>query len=226
MGLLAGNAEAETEGGEMTNVAKAEPMLFYEPTRRPRDVLPHDPFKALIAPRPIAWVSTRSAAGAVNLAPYSFFNALADRPPIIAFSSQGYKDSVAFIEESREFVWNMPTYALRDAMNKTSAPLERGRSEADHAGLAMAASRLVAVPRVAASPAALECRAVEVKRLADRFGANLDYWLVIGEVVGVHIAEAFIQDGVVDTAAMAPLARCGYADYLVADELFTLGRPG
>lgn len=201
-------------------------MLFYEPARRPRDVLPHDPFKALIAPRPIGWVSTRSASGAVNLAPYSFFNSFADRPPIIAFSSQGYKDSVAFIEETGEFVWNMPTFALRDAMNATSEPLERGRSEFDYSGLAMAPSRLVGPPRVAASPAALECRSIEVKRLADRSGRLLDYWLVLGEVVGVHIDDAFIRDGRVDTAAMAPLARCGYADYLVADELFTLDRPG
>ncbi len=200
-------------------------MLFYEPARRPRDMLPHDPFKALIAPRPIGWVSTRSAAGALNLAPYSFFNSFADRPPIIAFSSQGYKDSVAFIEETGEFVWNMPTYALRDAMNRTAAPLQRGQNEADHAGLAMAPSRLVAVPRVAASPAALECRSIEVKRLVDRSGTALDYWLVLGEVVGVHINEDFIRDGVVDTAAMAPIARCGYADYLVADSLFTLDRP-
>ena len=201
-------------------------MLFYEPARRDRDLLRHDPFKALIAPRPIGWVSSRSAAGAVNLAPYSFFNAFADRPPIIAFSSQGYKDSVAFIAETGEFVWNMPTFALRDAMNKTAAPLARGDSEADHAGLAMVPSRLVAVPRVAASPAALECRLVEVKRLADCAGTALDYWLVLGEVVGVHIDPTYIRDGIVDTAAMAPLARCGYADYLVADTLFPLDRPG
>ena len=199
-------------------------MIFYEPARRPRDVLPHDPFKALIAPRPIGWVSTRSASGAVNLAPYSFFNTFADRPPIIAFSSQGYKDSVAFVAETGEFVWNMPTYALREAMNRTAAPLERGRSEADDAGLAMVPSRLVAVPRVAASPVALECRSIEVKRLVDRSGTALDYWLVFGEVVGVHIDESFIRDGIVDTAAMAPIARCGYADYLVASELFTLER--
>ena len=189
-------------------------MLFYEPDHRDKAVLPHDPFKAIVAPRPIGWVTTRSASGAVNLAPYSFFNAFADRPPIIAFSSMGYKDSVAFIEETHEFVWNMPTYALRDAMNQTSAPLERGRSEPEFAQLAMTPSRLVAPPRVTKSPAALECKLIEVKRLADRHGTMLDYWMVLGEVVGVHIDERFIVEGRVDTAAMQPIARCGYKDYV------------
>ena len=200
-------------------------MLFYEPHARDKSVLPHDPFKAIIAPRPIGWVSTRSRSGAVNLAPYSFFNAFADRPPIIAFSSQGYKDSVAFIEETEEFVWNMPTYALRDGMNKTSAPLERGESEPDYAGLAMAPSRFVAPPYVADSPAALECKLIEVKRLADSHGAALDYWLVLGEVVGVHLDERYIKNGMLDMAAMQPIARCGYKDYVVADRVFQMDRP-
>lgn len=200
-------------------------MLFYEPSRRDKGLLPHDPFKALVAPRPIGWVMTRSASGALNLAPYSFFNALADRPPILAFSSQGYKDSVAFIEETREFVWNMPTYPQREAMNQTSAPYARGQSEADLVGIATTPSRLVGPPRVAESPAALECALIEVKRLADRHGTTLDSWLVIGEVVGVHIDERYIRDGRVDTAAMAPIARCGYQDYVVADRVFGLDRP-
>ena len=200
-------------------------MLFYEPHARDKSVLPHDPFKAIIAPRPIGWVSTRSRSGAVNLAPYSFFNAFADRPPIIAFSSQGYKDTVAFIEETEEFVWNMPTYDLRDGMNKTSAPLERGESEPDYAGLAMAPSRFVAPPYVADSPAALECKLIEVKRLADRHGTALDYWLVLGEVVGVHLDERYIKDGMLDMAAMQPIARCGYKDYVVADRVFQMDRP-
>ncbi len=140
-------------------------MLFYEPRARDKSVLPHDPFKAIIAPRPIGWVTTMSKKGEINLAPYSFFNAFADRPPLLAFSSQGYKDSVAFIEETGEFVWNMPTYDLRDAMNATAAELERGRSEPEFAGLEMAPCRMVAPPRVAKSPAALECKLVEVKRL-------------------------------------------------------------
>ena len=200
-------------------------MLFYEPAARDRTILPHDPFKAIVAPRPIGWVTTRSTEGAINLAPYSFFNAFADRPPIIAFSSQGYKDSVAFIEETGEFVWNMPTYDLREAMNETSAPLARGESEPDYAGIAMAPCRLVAPPRVEASPAVLECKLIEVKRLADRRGTALDYWLVLGEVVGVHIDERFIIDGKVDMAAMRPITRAGYQYYVVAEKVFQMDRP-
>ena len=201
-------------------------MLFYEPHARDRTILPHDPFKALIAPRPIGWMTTRSVLGAVNLAPYSFFNAVCDRPPIIAFSSQGHKDSVANIEETGAFVWNLPTYPLREAMNKTSAPLPRGESEPDYAHLAMAPSRLVAPPRVAASPAALECELIEVKRLVDRSGAVLDWWLVLGEVVGVHIDEGYIKNGMFDMVAARPIARCGYADYVFADRVFRIDRPG
>jgi len=200
-------------------------MLFYEPHSRDKSVLPHDPFKALIAPRPIGWVTTLSKSGAVNLAPYSFFNAFADRPPIIGFSSVGRKDSVAFVEETREFVWNMPTYDLRDAMNATSAPLPRGQSEFEHAQLPQAASRLVAPPRVASSPAALECKLIEVQQLKDMNGALVDNFLVLGQVVGVHIDERFIKDGIVDMAAMQPIARCGYMEYVIADHVFTLNRP-
>jgi flavin reductase (DIM6/NTAB) family NADH-FMN oxidoreductase RutF len=200
-------------------------MLFYEPQTRDKTFLPHDPFKALIAPRPIGWVTTISTAGAINLAPYSFFNAFSDRPPIIGFSSSGIKDSVTFVRETGQFVWNMPTYALRDAMNQTAAPLPRGQSEAAFAHLEMAASRLVKPPRVKASPAALECEVIEVKQLTDRHGTLIENWLVIGEVVGVHIDEAFIKDGMVDMAAMQPIARCGYMDYVVADAVFQMKRP-
>ena len=200
-------------------------MLFYQPGSRDKTLLPHDPFKALIAPRPIGWVTTLGASGATNLAPYSFFNAFCDRPPIIGFASSGYKDSVTFAEETREFVWNMPTFALRDAMNRTAAPLSPGDSEFTFAGLEMAPSVRVKPPRVAASPAALECALIEVKRLRDRQGAETDTWLVLGEVVGVHIDERFITDGTVDLAAMQPIARCGYKDYVVVDELFQMERP-
>ena len=200
-------------------------MLFYEPAARPKAILPHDPFKAIIAPRPIGWVTTQSASGLVNLAPYSFFNTFADRPPIIAFSSAGYKDSVANVAETGEFVWNMPTYPLREAMNKTAAPLPRGASEPDYAGIEMAPCQLVAPPRVKASPACLECKLIEVKRLKDRHGAELDYWLVLGEVVGVHLDQAYVKDGVLDMAAMQPIARCGYMDYVTADQPFAMDRP-
>lgn len=199
--------------------------MFYEPSQRDPTMLPHDPFKAMIAPRPIGWVTTINAAGAVNLAPYSFFNAFSSMPPILGFSSEGRKDSVSFIEETREFVWNMATYDLRHAMNATSATLPRGGNEFDHAGLASAPSRLVRPPRVAASPCAMECQVLQIQQLSDRTGRKLDSYLVLGEVIGVHIDDSFIEAGRVDITRMRPIARCGYADYAVVDSLFALQRP-
>lgn len=201
-------------------------MLFYEPHKRDRTLLPHDPFKAIIAPRPIGWVTTQSAAGAVNLAPYSYFNAFSAVPPIIGFSSEGPKDSVTFARETREFVWNLPTYALRDKMNLTSASLPRGDNEFLHAGLTMIAGQLVKPPRVKESPVALECRVTEIHELKDLDGLPTQRWLVFGQVVGVHIDEAFIHNGMLDTAALQPIARCGYQDYAVVDRVFSLVRPG
>jgi flavin reductase (DIM6/NTAB) family NADH-FMN oxidoreductase RutF len=203
-------------------------VIFYEPPTRDTALLPHDPFKALIAPRPIGWVSTLGADDAVNLAPYSFFNAICDRPPMLMFSSSGMKDSAVFAHASGEFVWNMPTYALRDAMNATSAALPRGASEFTHAGLSMAPSRLIAPPRVAESPVALECRVTQSFELTDVDGAATNRHVIVGQVVGVHLDERFVDArGQVDTAAMAPVARCGYTDeYAVVDRLFRMARPG
>jgi flavin reductase (DIM6/NTAB) family NADH-FMN oxidoreductase RutF len=201
-------------------------VLFYEPHLRDKTVLPHDPFKAAIAPRPIGWVSTIGAGGAVNLAPYSFFNAISGAPPMIAFSSEGMKDSASFAAQTREFVWNMPTWELREAMNATSASLPRGENEFVHAGLDMAPSRIVAPPRVATSPCALECKVTETLTLTDLDGRHTDRHLVIGQVVGVHLDERYIADGILDVAAMRPIARCGYtADYTVLDRLFQMERP-
>jgi flavin reductase (DIM6/NTAB) family NADH-FMN oxidoreductase RutF len=200
-------------------------MLFYEPGSRDRALFPHDPFKALIAPRPVGWVSTRSRSGAVNLAPYSYFNGFSSAPPIIGFSSEGRKDSVTFAEETREFVWNMATFDLRDQMNRTSGPYPRGDNEFVHAGLTMAPSRLVAPPRVAESPAALECKVVDIVELRDIEGRLGDRYLVIGQAIGVHIDDRYVKNGRVDTAAMRPIARCGYHDYAVVDRLFELTRP-
>ena len=200
--------------------------MFYRPEARDKTILPHDPFKAMIAPRPIGWISSMSASGALNLAPYSFFNAVASDPvAILAFSSDGRKDSVSFIEETREFVWSMPTYALREAMNATSAPLPRGTSEFDHAGLKTAPSSVVKPPRVAASPCALECRLLDIIRLKDLDGCEGQNHLVLGQVVGVYIEDGFIRDGRIDLAEMQPIARCGYADYAVVDKLFSIRRP-
>jgi len=201
-------------------------MLFYEPHLRDRTILPHDPFKSLVAPRPIGWVSTRGADGRVNLAPYSFFNAVAEGPPMLAFSSNGRKDSATFAGEIDEFVWNLVTFELREQMNETSAPLPRGSSEFERAGLEMAPSRIVSVPRVAASPCSMECRVVHQLELCDTDGRPIDQHLVIGQVVGVHLDETRLVDSAVDTAALRPVARCGGpADYTVVEHLFQMTRP-
>jgi flavin reductase (DIM6/NTAB) family NADH-FMN oxidoreductase RutF len=200
--------------------------MFYETGARDKTLLPHDPFKAIIAPRPIGWISTRARDGRVNLAPYSFFNAFASYgAPIVGFSSEGFKDSAAFAEESSEFVFNLATFDLMQAMSATSAPLPRGSSEFEHAGLTMAPCRLVAAPRVAEAHANLECKLTQLIRLRDHRGRELDNYLLLGEVVAFHIDDALIRDGRFDTAAAAPLARCGYQDYGVTDRIITLARP-
>ena len=196
-------------------------MVFYEPDKRDRDLLPHDPFKAFIAPRPIGWVSTVSASGAVNLAPYSYFNAVCDTPPTVMFSSNGAKDSMTFAHETGEFVWNMATWDLREPMNLSSADLPRGESEFAHAGLEFAPSRLVTPPRVAAAPVSLECKVTQVVQIDD--GPNI---VTFGRVVGVHLDEAAIVDGRVDLTRLKPIARCGYrGDYTVVESLFEMLRP-
>jgi len=146
--------------------------MFYD-TRKNDHGLPHNPFKAIVAPRPIGWITTMSSKGETNLAPYSFFNGITDKPPIVMFSSEGAKDSVAFAEETREFVCSLATFDLRDQMNGTSAPLPRGECEMRATGLEAAPSRLVKPPRVAASPCALECKWLQTVRLADIEGQPL-----------------------------------------------------
>jgi flavin reductase (DIM6/NTAB) family NADH-FMN oxidoreductase RutF len=200
--------------------------MFYETSKNDHG-LPRCPFKAIVSPRPVGWVTTMSAKGEINLAPYSFFNAVSDDPPIVMFSSDGYKDSLTFVAETKEFVCNLATFDLREAMNRTSAPLPRGQSELDFAGLTPAPCRLVKPPRVAESPVALECKWLRTVPLAPLAGPAL-YHLVIGEVVGTHIDDRFIVDGVVDTAAMRPIARAGYREYFVAtpETNFAMTRPG
>jgi flavin reductase (DIM6/NTAB) family NADH-FMN oxidoreductase RutF len=198
--------------------------MFYETAKNDHG-LPFDPLKAIVAPRPIGWITSVGANGEINLAPYSFFNALSTRPPIVGFSSESLKDSVSLVEETKEFVCNLATYDLRDAMNKTSASLPRGVNEMEVAGLAAAPSRLVKPPRVAASPCALECRWLQTVRLKDLDGRTLERYFVIGQVVGIHIDDRFIKNGMLDTAAMRPIARCGYQDYAMVDATFSLVRP-
>ena len=200
--------------------------MFYD-TRKNDHGLPHDPFKAIVAPRPIGWITSMSAKGEINLAPYSYFNGASSRPPLIMFSSEGRKDSLTFVEETKEFVCNLAVFDLRDAMNKTSAPFDRGFNEMAHAGLEAAPSRLVRPPRVAASPCALECVWLKTVALADLEGRPLDNHIVIGQVIGIHIDDRFIRDGLLDTAAMRPIARAGYHEYFVAtpETRFALKRP-
>jgi flavin reductase (DIM6/NTAB) family NADH-FMN oxidoreductase RutF len=198
--------------------------MFYD-ARKNDHGLPHDPVKAIIAPRPIGWITSMSAKGEINLAPYSFFNGVSSRPSVVMFSSEGRKDSLAFIIETKEFVCNLATWDLREAMNKTSAPMARGVNEMEQAGLAAAPSRLVKPPRVAASPCALECQLLQIVPIADIDGRTLDCHVVFGQVIGVHIDDRFIRDGLLDTAAMKPIARCGYHNYAVVESQFRLPRP-
>lgn len=199
-------------------------VYFYEPARG--HGLPHDPFKAIVAPRPIGWISTRDRHGRANLAPYSFFNAFSSSPPIVGFCSEGRKDSVRNAEETGEFVANLATRPLAAAMNQTSAPVASEVDEFALAGLTPAPCRLVAAPRVGEAPAALECKLLQVVRLRDLEGRDLECYLALGQVVGVHIASAYLKEGRFDTAAAQPIARAGYrGDYFEMGALFEMLRP-
>ena len=199
--------------------------MFYRPAEG--HGLPHNPFNAIVAPRPIGWISTRAADGSENLAPYSFFNAVAYVPPQVMFATTGGKpdrprgkDSLGNIEQTGVFCVNVVSWGLREAMNATSAAVARGVDEFALAGLARAPCREIACSRVAAAPAALECRLTEVVELRGRGN-----FAVFGEVVGVHIDDAAIRDGRFDVAAVQPVARLGYRDFAVVRELFEVSRP-
>ena len=199
---------------------------FYEP--RHGHGLPHDPFNAIVGPRPIGWISTRSASGAVNLAPYSFFNAFNYTPPIVGFASIGYKDTVRNAEQTGEFAWNLVTRPLAEAMNQTCASVPPEVDEFTLAGLTPVASRLIAVPRVMESPVSFECRCTQIVQLQGANGEQVPTWLVLGEVVAVHIAQAFLKDGIYDTAAAGHVLRGGGpADYFSVgpEQLFRMRRP-
>jgi len=198
--------------------------MFFD-TRKNDHGLPHNPFKAIVAPRPIGWITSMNAKGEINLAPYSFFNGITDRPPIVMFSSEGPKDSVAFVEETKEFVCSLATYDLRAQMNETSAPLPRGTSEMQAAGLVPAPSHLVKPPRVAESPCALECKWLKTVKLEDIDGRALERYVVFGQAIGIYIDDRFIKNGRLDTAAMRPIARLGYDQYAVVEQVFAMQRP-
>lgn len=188
--------------------------------------LAHNPFKALVAPRPIGWISSLDAEGRANLAPYSFFNAVDDDPPIVMFSSSGWKHTVANVEATGEFVCNLASAHLQSEMNISSAKVPAGVDEFELAGLEKAPSRLVRVPRVAAARAALECRLLRIVELTDLAGQACDARVVFGQVVGIHIDDAMVSNGRVDMSRLQLLARLGYKDYSVTSEVFEMDRPG
>lgn len=200
--------------------------MFYAP--KDGHGLPHDPFKAIVSPRPIGWISTRDAQGRDNLAPYSFFNAIASDPPQVMFASNGQKpdrgdtkDSVGNIRETGVFVVNIVGHAMKDAMNITSGNAARENDEFVLANLTKAESEAINCAYVADAPAALECR---VTQIIDLMGdTNI---MVIGEVVGVHLNDACVINGLFDVTTYQPLARMGYMDYATVTETFQLKRPG
>ena len=197
--------------------------MFYDAIENQHG-LKHDPFKSLVVPRPIGWISSLSADGVLNLAPYSFFNAVSAKPNIVMFSSGGRKDSAANAETTGEFVCNMATWDLRDAMNESSATVDASVDEFELAGLKTVPSKLVKPPRVAASPVALECTYLQTVELPPTNGEpNL---VVFGQVVGIHIDDDVIVDGMVDVTRFKPVARLGYHDYAVVEDVFTMVRPG
>jgi len=197
-------------------------------TAEPHD-LPYNPFKSCVVPRPIGWISTLSENGVPNLAPYSFFNGLSSEPPMVMFSSNGMqphgpKDTITNVEATGEFVCNMVPWALRDSMNLSCAPLAPGVSEFEHAGLEMEPSELVTPPRVKLAPVHMECTYHQTVELpSDVPGARNA--MVIGRVIGIHIKEEYLVDGILDVARIQPLARLGYQDYTRVDNLFPLIRP-
>lgn len=200
---------------------------FYEPARG--HGLRHDPFNAIVGPRPIGWVSTMGADGSVNLAPYSFFNGFNYHPPIIGFSSVGAKDSLRNVRETGEFVWNLVTCELGAAMNASSAAAPYGVDEFVLAGLEKAPSCLVAPPRVAGAKVNFECKVSDIVQLKSAAGVAVETWLVLGEVVGVHIAPELLKEGVFDTFGAGMLLRAGgpsaYAEIRPESRL-DMRRPG
>ena len=202
------------------------PLHSYEPRQGHR--LPHDPFNAIVGPRPIGWISSHSSDGILNLAPYSFFNAFNYTPPIVGFASIGAKDSLRNIEATGEFVWNLATRSLAEQMNRSCAAVGPEVDEFALSGLTPAAARLIGVPRVAESPVSFECRCTQIIQLQGADGEKVPTWLVLGEVVGVHIDQALLKDGVYDTASAGHILRGGGpGDYFTVgpEQLFRMFRP-
>ncbi|KGF67253.1 flavin reductase [Hoeflea sp. BAL378] len=198
--------------------------MFYE-TKDNAHGLPHDPFKAIVSPRPIGWIGTRGKDGSVNLAPYSYFNAISDHPKTVMFSSSGRKDTLRNVEDTGVFTASMVSRTLAEKMNLTSANAPYGESEFAFAGLAMAEGRLVDAPYVGEAFAALECRVTNMFEVKSLDGAPSGSFVVIGQVMGIHIDEAALTDGLLDMAIAAPVGRMGYMDYCAGSEPFSMRRP-
>ena len=197
--------------------------MFYEPSKG--HGLPHDPFKAIVAPRPIGWISSLGADGSLNLAPYSFFSMLSSHPHLVWFSSEGEKDSATFARQTREFVVNLVTSDLVEKVNQSSIDAPRGVSEFDYAGLTPAPSLMVKPPRVAEAHAALECKVTDLYEPKGLDGRHAGVFVVVAECVGVHIDESVMTDGAFDIVKAGTTARLGYRDYATVTEVFQLIRP-
>jgi len=209
-----------------SGAAPDEGVHFYIPSEG--HGLPHDPLNAIVGPRPIGWIASHDDAGKVNLAPYSFFNVFNYTPPIIGFCSVRKKDSLVNVTQTREFTWNLVSRDLAEAMNKTSAPVAYGVDEFDISGLSKVASRTIAVPRVKEAHVSFECKVTQIVQLEDTDARAINAWLVLAEVVGIHIARHLLVDGVYDTAAARPVLRGGGPeDYfeIKPDALFRMTRP-
>ena len=197
--------------------------MFYDAIRNDHG-FEYDPFKALVAPRPIGWISSLSIDGIANLAPYSYFNAMSQDPHYVVFGSGPRKDSLRNIEAMGEFAVNLATWDLREQMNLTSAQVGSHVDEFELAGLAKAICRLIKPPRVAESPACLECKLFRIVELPDDEG-RVSNWMTIGRVIGIHIDDRFIENGRVNTAAMKPIARMGYSEYATVEQAWRMRRP-
>lgn len=204
--------------------------MYYRPMVEPHG-LAHNPFKALVAPRPIAWVSTLDSAGRANLAPFSFFNAVAESPPILMFAAYGKKqseptekDTPRNVIETGEFVVNIVPYALREAMNITAGPYAADVDEFEKAGLIKAPSREIKPPRVQDSPVSFECQFLTRTKLPSADPAY-ENGAIFGQVVGINIDDAVIKDGMVDIRLIRPLCRLGYMDYTSVVDVFDMPRP-
>jgi flavin reductase (DIM6/NTAB) family NADH-FMN oxidoreductase RutF len=205
--------------------------MFIDPADNIRPApLKFSPFKALVVPRPIGWITTQSAAGVINLAPFSYFNACCDTPPCVMYCANGrhkeggVKDSLANVEETGEFVCNLATWDLRRQMNDTSAHVPRSVDEMRAVGLTAVPSVKVKPPRVAESPAHFECRLLRTVELPSAT-AGERHVMVLGQVIGIHLDERLIADGRVDVRKLKPVARLGYLDFAVVEDFFTMERP-